>query len=165
MARRFRLEDLPPPLEHAVQAVLCRLLAVEIAPPGRLSAAGVCWICIDHAQIIPRSMQDRGVIPGVPDMLIMFRGKHFWIEIKRDGPMALLSLEQQALIPVLIGAGDRVGLVRNAEELLALLDGWGIPRANRTTLGGVARHSRAKRGNGNERRSGERGAQDSDRSQ
>ena len=34
-----------------------------------------------------------------------------------------------------LAGGGRVGVVRNAEEMLALLDAWGIPRARRLTVG------------------------------
>ena len=79
-------------------------------------------------------MQDRGVIPGIPDMLVMWRGAHFWVEIKRYGPEAILSEDQRALIPHLIAAGDKVGLVRDAGECLLLLDAWSIPRKRRVTV-------------------------------
>jgi len=133
-AHPLRLTAVPEPLEHATQRAICRTLGYEIAPPGRISADGVCWLAIDHAQIVPRSMQDRGVIPGIPDVLILWRGAHFWIEIKRYGPAAVLSPEQQALIPHLIGAGDKVGLVRDVGETLLLLDAWSIPRRRRVTV-------------------------------
>ena len=36
-----------------------------------------------------------------------------------------------------LAGGGRVGVVRNAEEMLGLLDAWGIPRARRLVLAGI----------------------------
>jgi hypothetical protein len=35
-----------------------------------------------------------------------------------------------------LASGGRVGVVRDAEEMLGLLDAWGIPRARRLELRG-----------------------------
>ena len=44
-----------------------------------------------------------------------------------------------SVMAAVLASGGRVGVVRNAEEMLGLLDAWGIPRARRLVLrGGVA---------------------------
>ena len=132
--RRLHLTA-PAPLEHATQAAICRVLAIEIAAPGRLSRDGVCWFCIDIADFagVPGTRVARGVIAGVPDLMALYQGRTFFIEIKRERTGAL-SGPQQWLLPVLAAAGSHIGVARDAAETLALLDSWGIPRAHRTTF-------------------------------
>jgi hypothetical protein len=49
------------------------------------------------------------------------------VEIKT--PAGELSDPQQSVMTAVLAGGGRVGVVRNAEEMLGLLDAWGIPRA------------------------------------
>jgi hypothetical protein len=122
-------------LEHQTQAAICRMLGLEIAAPGRLSPKGVVWWCVDVADFagVPGTRVARGVIAGVPDLFLLHRGKTFFIEIKRAGA-GVLSPPQQWLLPVLAAAGSAIGTAERVEDVLALLDTWGIPRAHRTTL-------------------------------
>lgn len=138
MARRGALrltQEVLTPLEHQTQTRICRVLAIEIAAPGRLSKAGVVWWCIDIADYagVPGTRVARGVVAGIPDMVLLHRGLAHFIEIKREGS-GELSGPQQWLLPVLAAAGSRIGVARDEREVLALLDEWGIPRANRVTL-------------------------------
>jgi hypothetical protein len=41
-----------------------------------------------------------------------------------------LSDPQQSVTSAVLASGGRVGVVRDAEEMLGLLDAWGIPRAS-----------------------------------
>lgn len=125
----------PEPLEHGVQAAICRLLAIEICAPGRLSPRGVTWWCVDIADFagVPGTRLARGVIAGIPDLFVLFQGRAFFIEIKRP-ESGSLSGPQQWLLPVLAAAGSRIGVVRDGREVLQLLDEWEIPRARRTTF-------------------------------
>lgn len=133
-AQHLRL-SIPEPPEHATQAAICRVLGLEIAAPGRLSPQGVAWWCIDIADFggVPGTRVARGVIAGVPDLFLLYRGKSFFIEIKRAGT-GQLSGPQQWLLPVLAAAGSAIGVARDPREVLALVDEWQIPRANRVTL-------------------------------
>jgi hypothetical protein len=45
-----------------------------------------------------------------------------------------LSDPQQSVMAAVLASGGRVGVVRDAEEMLGLLDAWGIPRARRLVL-------------------------------
>jgi hypothetical protein len=45
-----------------------------------------------------------------------------------------LSDPQQSVTAAVLAGGGRVGVVRDAEEMLGLLDAWGIPRARRLAL-------------------------------
>jgi hypothetical protein len=54
-------------------------------------------------------------------------------------PAGALSDPQQSVMAAVLASGGRVGVVRDPEEMLGLLDAWGIPRARRLVLrGGVA---------------------------
>ena len=57
---------------------------------------------------------------------MLFRGIAHMVEIKT--PAGELSDLQQAVISAVLASGGRVGVVRNADEVLRLLDEWGIPR-------------------------------------
>ena len=136
MARAPYRLTAPEPVEHATQAAICRVLGLEIGAPGRLSKAGVTWFCIDHANTgseVPGARQGRGVIAGIPDVLLLWHGRTFFIEIKRQHT-GVLSGPQQWLLPVLAAAGSRIGVARDVPETLALLDEWAIPRNRRTTV-------------------------------
>jgi hypothetical protein len=45
-----------------------------------------------------------------------------------------LSDPQQSVLAAVLASGGRVGVVRDAEEMLGLLDAWGIPRARRLVV-------------------------------
>lgn len=138
MARRGALRltgELPAPPEHATQAAICRVLAIEIAAPGRLSKHGVVWWCVDAASYdgVPGTRVARGIIAGCPDLFLCYQGRSYFIEIKR-AETGVLSGPQQWLLPVLAAAGSRIGVARDPKDVLQLLDAWDIPRANRVTL-------------------------------
>jgi hypothetical protein len=57
---------------------------------------------------------------------------------KSRHPRAELSDTQQSAMSAVLASGGRVGAVRDAEEVLGLLDAWGIPRARRLVLRGVS---------------------------
>lgn len=121
--------------EHEIQGRVCRVLAIEIAAPGRLSTQGVTWFCVDHAHYagIPALRVGRGIIAGIPDLFLLFGGLTHFVELKRpeaprEASHPVLSEAQQWLLPVLAAAGSRVGVARSEWEVLTLLDAWEIPR-------------------------------------
>jgi hypothetical protein len=122
----------PPVAEHPLQRQIAYTLRLEIAPPGKVSHDGVVWWSIDHASYA-------GTAPGarvgrVPDLFVLFRGIAHMIEIKT--PAGELSDPQRSVMSAVLAGGGRVGVVRDAEEMLGLLDAWGIPRARRMVLRG-----------------------------
>jgi hypothetical protein len=58
------------------------------------------------------------------------------VEVKT--PAGELSDPQQSVMAAVLASGERVGVARDAEEMLGLLDAWGIPRARRLTLAAAA---------------------------
>jgi hypothetical protein len=68
----------------------------------------------------------------VPDLFVLHRGIAHMVEIK--APAGVLSDPQQSVMSAVLASGGRVGVARNADEMLGLLDAWGIPRARRLAL-------------------------------
>lgn len=66
-----------------------------------------------------------GVKAGCPDLLVVWRGRSFWIELKtRTGT---LSTNQKNTHAALIGAGSPVATCRSLADIETTLRGWGIP--------------------------------------
>jgi hypothetical protein len=127
----FRLKA-PVVPEHPLQKQLCDVLRLEIAPPGKVSKFGVVWWAVDHANYageVPGIRVGRGIIAGVSDLYILYRGMAHHPEIKTvDG---VLSDAQQAVAAAVILAGGKVAVVTDAAMLIEAIDAWGIPRARR----------------------------------
>jgi hypothetical protein len=64
--------------------------------------------------------------------LILQDGVAQMVEIKT--PAGELSDPQQSVMAAVLAGGGHVGVARNADEMLELLDAWGIPRARRWRL-------------------------------
>jgi hypothetical protein len=125
----------PPVREHATQKTVTGVMRIEIGPEAKISPEGVTWFCIDHANHhgeVPGIRVGRGIPPGIFDMLVLYQGKAFWIELKsRDG---VLSDPQRSMAATLLLSGCRIGVARDADEVLACIDAWGIPRKRRVKL-------------------------------
>jgi hypothetical protein len=118
-----------------LQKQIADVLRIEIAPPGKVSKSGVVWWSADIADYggsVPGIRVGRGLIAGIPDLFVLWRGMAHFLEIKTE--VGELSLAQQSVGTALLVAGGRIGVARNAAEVLAILDAWGIPRARRVTL-------------------------------
>ena len=118
--------------EHPLQRQIAEALRLDIAPPGKVSGHGVVWWSVDHAAYAgtaPGARVGRGIVAGVPDLFVSHRGIAHMVEIKTQAG-ELLDPQQSVL-----AGGGRVGVVRDADEMLGLLDAWGIPRARRLAVG------------------------------
>lgn len=131
--RRFRLQP-PVVREWPLQAQIAKLLTIEIAPAGHCSPWGVWWCSIDHANYggIPATRVRRGIIAGLGDLYVEHHGRAHWIELKAaDGR---LTPAQRELAGEIIKAEGRWALARSADDVLALLDQWAVPRHRRTRV-------------------------------
>jgi hypothetical protein len=132
VARRpFRLTA-PVVREHPLQKQIADTLRIEIAPPGKVSRHGVVWWCVDHANYageVPGVRIGRGIIAGIPDLLIIHLGAAFVIEIKTED--GTVSDAQQGVLTAVLAARGRVAVARDAIEVIGILDYWKIPRARR----------------------------------
>lgn len=132
--RPFRLKA-PVIREHPLQKQICSVLRIEIAPPGKVSKYGVVWWAVDHANYageVPGLRTGRGVIAGVSDLYILWRGRAYHPEIKAED--GVMSTAQMAVSAAVLASGGRVAVVQSAADLMECIDGWGIPRAHRVTL-------------------------------
>lgn len=121
--------------EHPLQKQLADILRLELAPPGKVSRHGVVWWAIDHANYageVPGIRVGRGIIAGIQDFFILYRGRAHHPEIKTVN--GALSEAQQSVCAAVLAAGGRVGVVTDAASLLACLDEWQIPREYRVRL-------------------------------
>jgi hypothetical protein len=134
--RPFKLTA-PTLRELPLHKQIADTLAIEIAPAGRVSRFGVIWWSIDIADYggaVPGTRVGRGIVAGVPDVFLLYLGQAHHIEIKTDAPTSILSDAQRSVCAGIIVAGGRLAVARNAEEVLAVLDAWNIPRNNRTQV-------------------------------
>lgn len=134
MAQRFKLTA-PVIREWPLHKQIADALRLEIAPPGRVSVQGVVWWSIDIADYggeVPAARLTRGIIAGCPDLFVLHQGAAHFIEIKAaDG---VVTDAQKSVASAVLGAGGRVGIARDAIEVLTCLDAWKIPRACRTVM-------------------------------
>jgi hypothetical protein len=122
----------PRVAEHSLQKQINDVLSIEVSPPGKVSRFGVVWWSVDHAFYggeAPGARIGRGIVAGIPDMLVLHNGAAFMIEVKAaDGE---LSDAQRGVLCAVLAARGRVAVARDANEVLACLDYWKIPRARR----------------------------------
>jgi hypothetical protein len=129
--RPFRLTA-PVVREHPLQKQIADVLRLEIAPAGKVSPHGVVWWCVDHANYageVPGIRIGRGIIAGIPDVLLLHLGAAFMIEIKADD--GEVSEAQRGILAAVLAARGRVAIARDAVEVIATIDYWKIPRARR----------------------------------
>jgi len=131
----FKLRPPPPVREHPFHESVARVLTLEIARAGHVSRDGVVWWTVDAGVAegaLPGTALARGMISGVPDILIISAGQAFLIELKAaDGEV---RASQRSVLCAVLAAGGRVGVAASIEQVLACLDGWAIPRARRVRL-------------------------------
>jgi hypothetical protein len=133
-SRSFRLAA-PVVPEHALQRSMADTLRLEIAPAGKVSRHGVCWYAVDmanYAGAVPGIRQGRGIVAGVLDLFLLWRGQSYFIEIKT--PDGQLSEAQKAVATAVLLGGGHVGVVASVEQLLDCLDEWRVPRAGRVRV-------------------------------
>ncbi|HTI79467.1 MAG TPA: hypothetical protein VL614_03355 [Acetobacteraceae bacterium] len=118
--------------EHGIQRRIAGVLRIEIGAEAKISEHGVTWFCIDHANHhgeVPGIRVGRGIPPGIFDMLVLYQGRAFWIELKsRNGTV---SDPQRSMAATLLLSGCRIGIARDEDEVLNCLDEWQIPRKRR----------------------------------
>ena len=121
--------------EHPIHRQVAATLRLELAPPGRVSRFGVVWWSIDIADYggeVPGTRIARGVVAGIPDTFVLWRGLAHMIELKADD--GELSDAQRSIAAAVLASGGRVGVARDATETLACLDQWQIPRNRRVRI-------------------------------
>ncbi len=93
--------------------------------------AGVAWLRAVMSK-------DMGAQSGVPDMLIIYRGRAYWGEVK--SPVGSLTDAQKATGAALGRAQCPVALWRSLDDALASCREWGIPlRTSKPTTEAIRR--------------------------
>ena len=67
-----------------------------------------------------------GLVPGWPDIQIIYQGKYYGIEVKTS--KGVLSPNQKTLHDSLINQGAKVAVVKSVAEAVDQARGWGIVR-------------------------------------
>jgi hypothetical protein len=83
----------------------------------------------NYAGAVPGIRISRGICAGVPDIFLLHLGMSYMLEIKTA--IGELSQPQRSVCAAVLASGGRVGVVRDADETIRTLDGWGIPRSHR----------------------------------
>ena len=81
---------------------------------------------MDHASYAgtaPGARIGRGIVAGLPGLFVLHGGIATW---SRSRHRRELSDPQRSVMAAVLASGGRVGVVRDAEEMLACLDAWGI---------------------------------------
>lgn len=72
-----------------------------------------------------------GVMPGVPDIIIIHKGKAFGLELKAPGGRA--TEKQMLAIAAMDEAGGFVCIAEGLDRALKVLEAWGVLRGKTTT--------------------------------
>lgn len=82
-----------------------------------------------------RALLGDGVLPGCPDLCVLWQGRAYWIEMKRKGRKAQLRDAQHEAHRLISLAGCKVGVADGPEDADALLREWGVPLKVNATWG------------------------------
>lgn len=114
--------------EHNLQRAVVDYLCAAIGPPG-VERGGSMWHSIDHANArdarAGAERKGRGVIAGIPDVVLIRAGRLHGIELK--SAKGRLSDAQKAYMDALLACGGAFAVVRTLEDLAFVLMGWGVP--------------------------------------
>ncbi len=102
--------------EADLHKLVCDYLDLALVPPA--------WYSTFPADGASRRGRI-GLKLGVPDILIVYSGRAYWIELK--GPRGVLSTAQKRTFPALFAAGCEALTRRSLDEVIDLLRVWGIP--------------------------------------
>lgn len=129
--RPFKLTA-PIVREPVLHKQIADAFRIEIAAPGRISKEGVVFWSVDIAAYsgsVPGIRTSRGIIAGIPDIIVLFEGRAHFIEVKAED--GLLSEAQRAVGSAILLSRCCYGIATDAMEAIRLLDNWDIPRAHR----------------------------------
>ena len=76
-----------------------------------------------------QSLKRAGTVKGTPDILVIFRGRAYWFELKTA--TGRVSPEQREQHDRLFEVGSFVAVIRSLADVDDALDRWAIPRSAR----------------------------------
>jgi hypothetical protein len=127
---------MPVASEWDLQKLFADCLRLEFGPPGRLNKQGVLWFSVDianSASSAPGARVGRGIIDGIPDTFIFYRGRGHLVEIKKPITGLLSDAQKEVLAHAFLN-GCRVAIVDNEDDLMRAIDEWEIPRRRRMMM-------------------------------
>lgn len=107
--------------EQALHRDVSHLLSVALT-------SETWWTTVGHGGggfIRGQFLKATGVKPGVPDLILVYRGRFYGIELKSI--KGRLSHEQIVCHRAIENAGGSVMVCRSQQEVLSALETWGIP--------------------------------------
>lgn len=120
-------------LEQRLQRQVAEYLSWSLIPPAWFTSfpAG------GGGELRGKIAKGMGLKAGVADLLIIDRGRPFWIELK--SPRGTLSEAQRRTADALIAAGCRWTVARSFDDVRGALWGWGIPLRDQKPMPAVIR--------------------------
>ena len=111
-------------------ALLERQIHVQVADYLRLALRSPdCWWTTIPAggggKVRGAQLKRKGYVAGTPDILIVFQGIAYWIELKRPGEH--LSAEQERQHRALRAAGCLAGVGWSVADVYSTICAWGMP--------------------------------------
>ena len=67
----------------------------------------------------------QGLVPGVPDLCVIWPDGHGWLEVKSEG--GRLSAVQSTIQSMMRAMGQRVAVVRSVLDVMETFATWGVP--------------------------------------
>jgi hypothetical protein len=111
--------------EQALHTAVAHFLDAALAP-------GVFWTSLDHAgggATVGAFRKARGVRKGLPDIMLLFGGRVFFIELKSEA--GRLSPAQKEFSAILVRQCIAHDVARSLNEVIGLLGKWKIPTIGR----------------------------------
>lgn len=116
--------------EEILQIALLGHLRVRAMP-------GAFWFHVPNGQNLPvhiKVLRKRmGVVAGVPDMIFLYRGQIFGLELKAKGRKR--SQEQIDTMNAMEVAGARTAVADTLDVAIVTLEHWGLLRRDRNKSG------------------------------
>ena len=112
--------------EEAVHRTCVEYLALCVPRPPE----GPLWFHVPN-QKGTRSIQEMqrlkgmGVVPGIPDLVLIWAGRAYGVEVKASG--GCLSRSQKECASAWCAAGASHAVVRSLDQFCRVLTAWGIP--------------------------------------
>lgn len=117
--RKRRIKHRPEQMLHIATAAMLRVILPRGAFFLHFPAGGF------RSPVEAAILKGMGVLAGVPDLIIGYGGRGFGIELKTD--KTDLSAAQREMHHTMRAAGWRVEVARSVDEVVRILDEFGIP--------------------------------------
>lgn len=115
--------------EHKLQTAVATYLWRVLAPPTFFTAIAHGGFSLgdtpEQAKIRGARLKAAGLLAGVPDILIVHRGRACFLELKSE--TGTLSENQKTAHKWIITAGGVVAVCRSIDDVKAMLEVWGVP--------------------------------------